>query len=365
MKKLFAIITLLTALSSALAKGVTVNFDSKEDWKSPRWYLIGELKDRTIEWLSGGSTRLPKCAATAVALARTPIDLRLINSADEVLLARPGWIAVRVDPAKRGDTLELRYNDDCKVKAPVAWAADATAKGDVLVPYLFLNPKNNVYMGNEFNVSLPASSTSVDIQLDIVGGGWQVQLGSAQSDAKQTLISAPVVEARGEWHPPNLGGIGFELQMLQGLASFGGITSQNILISEWLAGFYHESVFPIAQGLVFRLHANFFQHLADQGTEVRSLASFEANHRAINLGLSLAQYFAKRWHVQMRGDYGYPSDISGAGVRQSNLLLKTQVGYMVTDSVSWLVEGAYRRFDYEGQASTKAISVATGIRLEL
>ncbi|HVJ65972.1 MAG TPA: hypothetical protein VM901_12000 [Bdellovibrionota bacterium] len=355
------------SLSLAAGAATKVEFQSNLSWSASRWYLLGQVRAGTVEWLSGERSKLkfqsPACEK-ATNSAITEAKLKDANS--EVLTAAGGWIAVQVDPAERKDSLELHFDKDCRASTNLVWSPGAGEAGaGVLVPYLFLKPQSNVYMGQEFVVHAPAASQSTDILLDVVGGAWNLNLGNSSGTAKSKLLLAPVVEARGEWQPSALAGVGFELHMLQALASLGGVEFQDVLVSEWMAGMYYQKVFSVAQGLVFRLHMDFFQHLADQGTDVVSLAPYETNHRGVNLGLSFAQYFAKRWHIQLRADYGYPSRLSGAGTEQSYLRFKGHVGVLVTDAVTWLIEGGYRTYGYTGHNSTTALSGAMGLRLEL
>lgn len=352
-------------VSYLASASMVVQFRSKEGWESSRWYVVGQIASNEIAWLSGVRSKLnwdkSRCGN---AKKNLPIVASLNDSDAEVLIDQ-GWIAVQVDPDKKSDVLALNYGQGCEVKVPIKWAPDPGVHENVLAPYLFLNPTGNVYMGYEFNVVIPKPIQVADILIDVIGGGWRVHLGNPGAGAKSNIYALPVVQARGEWSPSVLRGIGFELHMLQGLSSFGGVTGQDILVSEWNAGAYFQHIFAVGQGMVLRVHADFFQHLIDQGTSVVSVGSYEADHRGLNLGLSFSQYFAKRWHVQVRGDYGYPSRMAGMGLNQSYLRYYGHLGYLVTDSVTWMVESGYRLYGYEGHNSTKVLSVATGFRLEL
>lgn len=360
------IVALALCVSVLAAAQTKVQFKTRQNWTSSRWYVLGQVRDTEIQWLGGSKTvfgPVPnECSAT---LKKAPKHASVASSDNEVLISPDRWIAVPVDPEKQRDSIAIFYTEKCKLNFPIKWSAGGSGGADVLTPFLFLNPQSNIYLGYLFDISAPASSGGTDILLDIVGGAWMMNLGNADAGAKSKIILAPVVQARGEWTSPWLGGLGFELHLLQGLASFGGVTNQSLLISEWLAGAYYQEIIGIGQGMVWRVHADFFQHLADEGTQVDSIGTYENNQEGLNFGLSVSQYFAKRWHVSMRGDYGLPSTMAGRGLKQSFWGLGGRIGYLVTDSVTWLVEGNYRSYGYEGFNSTTAFSGATGIRLEL
>lgn len=356
---------LMWAGAAVAAPATKVTFESRQSWTSARWYLLGELRQGEIFWLSGARSRMPLDARRCRPTSLGSLEEAGLKNADSEVLSRGNWIAVEVDPALKGDELELEFSKGCKTKVAIAWSPDGGGAGGGLAPYLFLKPAGNVYMGYEFTVKAPKLSRSTDIQLDIMGGAWKMNLGNAEAGANKSLILTPVVEARGEWVPSSLGGLGFELHMLQGLGSFGGIAQQDLLVSEWSGGAFYQTVFRVGQGMVWRVHADFFQRVVDQGTEVESLGAFETDHRGLHFGVSMSQYFARRWHVQLRGDYGYPARTAGLGLDQSFLKVRGHVGFLLTESMTWLLEGAYRSYGYSGQQSSTSIAGATGIRLEL
>jgi hypothetical protein len=358
-------IVTFSAHANTAASSKVVVFNSTNPWNASRWYLVGQLKSDRIEWLSGATTIFKSCLPKSAGVNVKASSIKLRKSGEQGLIGSGDWIAIPADPAVRTDSLEIVFSDKCQIKTNIEWAPESSASKRVLVPYLFLKPQGNVYMGYQFDITAPSQSNSADILLDIVGGGWKMNLGNAESGAKTSIYSVPLVEARGEWSPENLRGLGFELHMLQGMASFGGIEFQNILISQWMAGLYYQRLFSVSQGLVVRTHLNFFQHLADQGTDVESIGAYERNHRGIHFGLSFSQYFARRWHLQFRGDYGFPSNLADVGVEQSYLKFKSHVGYLVTESVTVLVEGSYRKFTYAGHNPTSALGAVAGLRLEL
>lgn len=355
-------------VSSVVFAQQSVVFKSEKTWTAPRWYLVGEYQQNRILWLGGGESRFISDQKRCFNKTKAELLEGTLAQGSEEILVSGAWIAVEVDPEKKNNTIELKLSSGCKLRTTLSWDV-APSKSNLtsaspLMPVLFLKTNQNIYFGKSFDVKAPIAGESSEVSLDVIAGAWKLSFGNSEAAAKQSMFAAPIVESRGEWTPKSLNGLGFELSLLQSIASFGGVSGQDVLLSEWQTGTYYQHVFKVAQGFVLRGHLNFLQRLIDQG-EVASIGDYEADHRNMLLGVSAALYFSRYWQLQVRGDYGFAGSFGGSGSSQSLIKVKSHVGYKITDSVAWLVEGSYRAYGYKGYESTKAITVSSGFRLEL
>ncbi len=380
-----------------------ISFDSIRYWKESRWYAIGEwITSDTIRWMGGKETKIkfprPECAVASefnvlvrpedyVEKAVDPTKKK--KQLNREILSRGQWLAIEVNADVESENFEVRspiFKDNPDCKAPVKFAYGWKGAATELKPILFIKPKDYFY-GHEVTLYVPEKPERANIQLDLYLGYWkgtfpnaQINPGVSATDAveiaagqrssaraapSKSISFIPTAVSRGEWLLPMQKRIGLTLALEQSLLSFGGVSGQSMLISDWFAGAFYQQIIPALDGLQARLFFKYHEHLADQGNTYFTMA--EPNRQAKNLivGATLNHYFARRWLLGADFEYGIPNRMAGRGVTQAVMAYSGRLGYRLTTFMLLIAEGGFRNYKAEGYLTEKVLQTNLGIRLEL
>ena len=356
-----------------------MNFRTFKKWVAGRWYVVGHwTAPDTIEWLGSPPTKIlyPNDSCTSDPgpgkFARNKMRDKTLDQA-EILRGEDGWFLIEVSPSVASEeflvlpasqsTVDPETKPDCLARTPISYAW-SKGRGSVR-PLLFLNPQSNRFFKKEISVAVPEDEDAeADIQLDLLLGYWKASLPNASASAKRSLNLAPTAVVRGEWLPLKTSW-GLTLSLEQTVTNFGGATGQNALFSDWVVGTFFEKYFPFLDSFQVRLGGQYRQHLADDSTDVSSLATPNKNGKYLIGTGTLNLYFAKRWLVGGDLELGFPSSMAGRGVKQSYLSGAGRAGFRVTSSVILLLEGGFRSYKAVGFSHESIVYGQLGVRLDL
>jgi hypothetical protein len=151
----------------------------------------------------------------------------------------------------------------------------------------------------------------------------------------------------------------------QVMASWGGGTAQQALYSDWNIGFFLEDFLPVADALQLRASVGYYEHLADDNIQLPTFSPFIKGSKYITATGLMNFYFGNFWLLGTSVDYGIPSDIAGAGRKQSMLSVMGRLGMRVTGFMFLLAEGGFKDYKATDVSTERMLQGYLGIRLDL